>query len=288
MSDVLYQIKDWNEIYENAKSRAIKEKTWCPMPNKQHGLGYSRLMQNPAGEQLYGAFVAVILVASRQKLPREGILTDNGTMDGTPLRCEDLSLITKFKPKTIQKMLDLCSSKDIAWILQYHMKDSKWIPAIPVISPKKEGRKEGIEGREGGKAFAPPSVEEVSAYARSLNFNLDAEKFIAYYQQQGWKLANGRPVVDWQACVVTWKKRSKDFSPATYVETGFSKAAKEIIRDAWAKHPRVGLGTLDDVDQVFKTACDKYRDIPKENGLTVVQFARNEFNRKIKAGRIDG
>lgn len=57
------------------------------------------------------------------------------------------------------------------------------------------------------KKFTPPTALEVTKYADSLNFPLDGETFIAYYQARGWK-----DIKDWKACVVTWKKNAPKFN----------------------------------------------------------------------------
>ena len=56
------------------------------------------------------------------------------------------------------------------------------------------------------KRFIPPTPEEVSEYSKSIDFNLDGDHFCDYYQARGWKYKTGQPVVDWKACVRTWKK----------------------------------------------------------------------------------
>lgn len=111
-----YRIKDWDKHYENAKSRTIEHKAWCPVPNKQDGLGYRRMLSERDGAALYGAFVAVILMASKQSLPREGYLTDTGRIDGIPHTPEALSLKTGIPSEIIEKMLALCCSQAVGWI----------------------------------------------------------------------------------------------------------------------------------------------------------------------------
>lgn len=58
-----------------------------------------------------------------------------------------------------------------------------------------------------GNRFAPPTVEEVTAYCRERKNGVDAERFVDYYSQQGWKLSNGNPMKDWQAAVRNWERR---------------------------------------------------------------------------------
>lgn len=54
--------------------------------------------------------------------------------------------------------------------------------------------------------FTPPTVEEVAAYCKERNNNVDAEMFVAFYASKGWKVGN-TPMRDWKKCIITWEKR---------------------------------------------------------------------------------
>jgi hypothetical protein len=56
--------------------------------------------------------------------------------------------------------------------------------------------------------FKPPTLEEVRAYCRERNNNVDAERFIDYYSANGWVQGKGKPIKDWKACIRTWEKNS--------------------------------------------------------------------------------
>ena len=55
----------------------------------------------------------------------------------------------------------------------------------------------------------PPTIGEVKEYILQGGYAVDAEEFIDYYSGQGWTKANGKPVVDWKACVRSWNRRRK-------------------------------------------------------------------------------
>jgi len=57
--------------------------------------------------------------------------------------------------------------------------------------------------------FTPPSAEEVSAYAKQIDFALDGEGFVDFYKSKGWKVGK-ESMKDWKAAVRTWKKRRQD------------------------------------------------------------------------------
>lgn len=55
----------------------------------------------------------------------------------------------------------------------------------------------------------PPTVDMVREYCESRHNNIDAEYFCDYYTTRGWKLTNGKVMVDWQAAVRTWEKNDE-------------------------------------------------------------------------------
>jgi len=150
----LYQIINWDATYENYKSRTCNACGFYCVPNKQSGLGYLRLLAhvNGQGPAMYGAFVAVVLLASKQRKPRSGWLTDTGKRNGSPLTPEDLGLTTGLPSGLIKVMLDACASPSVGWISAREVDDG--IPAsVPQDTPPDtaegarypEGRKVGLQ-----------------------------------------------------------------------------------------------------------------------------------------------
>lgn len=161
----LYRIKDWDKHYENNKSRERERCSFCCVPNKQDGLGYGLLLNEPNGESLYGAFVAVVLVASKQKV-RKGYLTANGLPAECPLSARQLSIKCRFKEDTIQRMLDVCCG-EVGWIEELTEKcppSAHEVPAECPPSALEEKRREG-NGREGALAEIP-NWEEFWGYCQ--------------------------------------------------------------------------------------------------------------------------
>lgn len=78
-------------------------------------------------------------------------------------------------------------------------------PTLPVSispSPKEKPPK-------GGKKKVPPTVDEVRAYCLERKNGIDPQAFVDFYEARGWKYGQGKPVVDWKACVRTWENRRK-------------------------------------------------------------------------------
>src|SRR4051812_15271607 len=72
----LYRIRDWSKHFENNRTKELKHMTWVPMPNKMDGDGYTELVTHPNGAAHFGAWCALVEVASkcgdRGTLMREG------------------------------------------------------------------------------------------------------------------------------------------------------------------------------------------------------------------------
>lgn len=64
-------------------------------------------------------------------------------------------------------------------------------------------------GKPTRKRFVPPTLEEVQAYCRERNNNVDAERFINHYTSNGWKVGKNK-MQDWKASVRTWEKNGYD------------------------------------------------------------------------------
>lgn len=66
------------------------------------------------------------------------------------------------------------------------------------------------ESNASGVRFTPPALEEVKAYCSERRNGISPERFIAYYETQGWKLSNGLLMKDWKAAIRSWETRDKD------------------------------------------------------------------------------
>jgi hypothetical protein len=53
--------------------------------------------------------------------------------------------------------------------------------------------------------FTPPSIDEVKAYCQERGNGVDAERFIDYYNANGWRVGKNA-MKDWKAAVRTWEK----------------------------------------------------------------------------------
>jgi hypothetical protein len=99
--------------------------------------------------------------------------------------------------------------------------------ALPETETETETETEKkVKGR-----FAPPSVQEVTAYCQQRKNNIDPESFIDHYTANGWMRGNNK-IKCWKSCVRTWEKSprrhetSKRNASSSHMET-----LKEIYRE---------------------------------------------------------
>lgn len=76
------------------------------------------------------------------------------------------------------------------------------------------------------RKFIPPTLEEIEAYCRDRNNNVDAKKFFDYYSVSDWKDKDGKPVKNWKQKIITWEgSRNKNTSK----EESADDRAKRIL-----------------------------------------------------------
>jgi len=70
------------------------------------------------------------------------------------------------------------------------------------------------KNKKKSRGFTPPVtkterfafLQEVSEYAKSIDFDLDSQHWIDFYTSKGWMIGKNK-MKDWKACVRTWKSK---------------------------------------------------------------------------------
>ena len=75
-----------------------------------------------------------------------------------------------------------------------------------------EKEKENIVKEKESRRFIPPTISEVAAYCQERDNGVDAERFVAYYQSNGWMVGKNK-MKDWRAAVRTWEQKEKKDQP---------------------------------------------------------------------------
>jgi len=76
------------------------------------------------------------------------------------------------------------------------------------------GNKDKKNNKPKKKRFTPPSLEQVKEYCKERKSHIDPETFWNTYESSDWIKANGLPVKNWKATLVTWEKRNPAPKPA--------------------------------------------------------------------------
>lgn len=178
----LYKIRDWNDLYENNRSRTVKDLSWVAIPNKHDGENFTLIMAHKDGAKIFSAFVLMVQVASKCS-PRGTLIKDNGT------------------PHTVSSLSAKCRCPD-SWFeiaFDYLEKSTDWLEIETLADgcqetdrmltgnchPTDEERKEGIEKKEGNASNAASKVViEVPENLKTTEFKCAWEMWLEHLRQK--------------------------------------------------------------------------------------------------------
>lgn len=63
----------------------------------------------------------------------------------------------------------------------------------------------GGMGEKERKRFIKPTLEEIQAYCKERSNTVNPERFMDYYESNGWRVGKN-PMKDWKAAIRTWEK----------------------------------------------------------------------------------
>lgn len=125
----------------------------------------------------------------------------------------------RYKPTNYQEELNMLQVKDNK---SYTFRDGDWLPdgcqvvakrlpdGCPNLTQPNSTEPNVIKDKpEKRKRFTPPTIDEVKAYCAERKSNVDAERFVNYYESNGWMVGKSK-MKDWKAAVRTWEKNSFD------------------------------------------------------------------------------
>jgi hypothetical protein len=78
------------------------------------------------------------------------------------------------------------------------------------LSTKKSSTKKSNTKRLSTKEFIPPTLEEIEAYCKSRNNNVDAKRFFDFFDASDWVDSKGNKVRNWKQKVITWESYNKE------------------------------------------------------------------------------
>ncbi len=181
---MLYKIKNWEELYENNRSRKVKDLQWVPTPNRHDGDGFIYIMSLPDASEVYAGWMLILQVASRCH-PRGTLVRGNGT----PHTAASLAAKTRGRVEWFEKALAALLDDEVGWLKsdKNPQENGKAHLDVTLTSPrchpsdvkvtKKERKKEGKERKERIQQPLRGWEEIYQAYPRKIG-KKDAQKAI--------------------------------------------------------------------------------------------------------------
>lgn len=114
-----------------------------------------------------------------------------------------------------------------------------------------------------------PLPEIVRAYALSIGYDLDGERFCDFYEMKGWKVGRNY-MVDWKAAVRTWKRMASD-DKREQERRGSERRAPMLKKYVEVIPKDEDLLTPDD----FKRMKEAIREAKRANGAVVPEERRD-------------
>jgi hypothetical protein len=134
MAQTFYRNRDWQDLYENNRTRGWKNIRWVPIPKKLNGDGYTTIMEDEKGVKrkegpaIFGTFISIIEMAADCN-PRGDLLKS----DHTPHTFDSIGRICRIIPSQIELTILFCVDK-LKWIQIIDLNTNCEISAVSCLN----------------------------------------------------------------------------------------------------------------------------------------------------------
>jgi hypothetical protein len=93
--------------------------------------------------------------------------------------------------------------------------------------------------KDNNKVFIMPTIQEIKAYCDERKNAVIADKWLAHYEANGWKVGKN-PMKDWKAAVRTWEHSEYNQAPLKSnpkPPIGLSNVVRDDRFNPWANDP---------------------------------------------------
>ena len=127
---------------------------------------------------------------------------------------------------------NICMQMQADENMSEHMQeDASKCPRNPIqsVSESESNTNGGAQDKPAPRAhrFGPPTLEEVAAYCLERQNKVDAQRWLDYYEANGWKVGKN-PMKDWRAAVRNWERNG--FGTSKPDATGSVRPVKEVAK----------------------------------------------------------
>lgn len=283
-----YQIKNWNDHFENDRSRKREKCSFACVPNKQHGMGFLYIMSEQDGAAIYGIWCCIIGACSQQRF-RDGWLTENGDMGGRPWTAQDLAMKFRRPIQEIERALEVITSDRVGWVEDVCHRGVTVESPSSHLERKKEGKEE--KGRESLQNDFSELLSEKHCLAQAAIQGIpeDFAKFVYMnWWSTGGKNANDIEVKFDRYVFKRWSQEGREWQAGTHKgrkaqEAKVSNGPSRAEVNSYAKEHG-------DTDAVYAQSFYRFwesKGWKKENGQSVdwplmftQMFAKHRSNTK--------
>lgn len=92
------------------------------------------------------------------------------------------------------------------------------------IEYEEKEEREDEDSKKPPKRFTPPTLDEVKAYCKERNNNVDPERWFDFYESKGWMVGKNN-MKNWKAAVRTWEKSDNKNNQKESIKEAFRRTS---------------------------------------------------------------
>jgi hypothetical protein len=207
----LFIVRDWNDLYENNRSRELRNLLWVPVPTKQDGDGYTDMVAMQDGAGLYGCWIGIVIVAAKC-VPRGTLIRETGH----PHTAQSIARVSHLPEALMARTLSVAVG--IRWLdsvpyeypaggcgISAVIPHEGAVASLPFLSVPSSSEGGAGETKPEKSPKPKPTLEEIRLYCAKSGISAsDAEWFFCKCEGNGW-MNGGKPIKQWGMTLLSWK-----------------------------------------------------------------------------------
>jgi hypothetical protein len=220
----LYKIRNWDEFYENNRSRTVKELSWVAIPNRHDGENFSNIMTHEHGAEIFASFILLVQVASRCQ-PRGSLLRGHKK----PHNSASLSVKTRAPKKWFDIGLDYLE-KNTDWLEVVQLADGCQDTVSVLSGDCQHGDEEG-KGKKEGNGSEGTLYSVVSDFERRVGqlFRRNGSRWPHAEERLAYEICERETLIEEMILVEKYHADSLDEKPCY-----FPKSVRSLL-EKWTQ-----------------------------------------------------